>query len=169
MTGVQTLSLPLVAIFPDFPWEDDLCSSEFSWGTSGFSIQYAQNQARWRAGAQHMRAGWPGQDVHLVQCPDPACPCTCLLLCVQGLGWACAYVQVLCLNTQSGIELKVIYFFFFPTPTACRSSRPRMEPTPQQQPKSQQWQFWVLNLLSHQGTLWPAFFTQLTMNVSSCK
>ena len=33
-----------------------------------------------------------------------------------------------------------------------------IEPSPQQSPEPQQWQYWILNLLSHKGTLESPFF-----------
>ena len=42
--------------------------------------------------------------------------------------------------------------FFVAMPMTCRSTEPGIEPGPQQGHKPQQWQCWILNLLSHQGT-----------------
>ena len=44
------------------------------------------------------------------------------------------------------------FFFFLAEPMACGSSKPGIEPTPQQQPKLLHWKSWILNWLSHQGT-----------------
>ena len=44
------------------------------------------------------------------------------------------------------------FFFFFPHLQHVESSRLGIEAAPQQQPKPQQWQHWILNPPSHQGT-----------------
>ena len=49
-------------------------------------------------------------------------------------------------------ELAFLVFFFLAEPMACGSSKPGIEPTPQQQPKLLHWKYWILNWLSHQGT-----------------
>ena len=43
--------------------------------------------------------------------------------------------------------------------------RPRMKPSPQQWPKSLQWQHHILNLLLHKGTLVHYFLTVLTSTI----
>ena len=44
------------------------------------------------------------------------------------------------------------FFFFWPCPQHTEVPRSGAELLPQQGPKSQQWQCWILNPLSHQGT-----------------
>ena len=52
----------------------------------------------------------------------------------------------------------ILEFFFFGGGDLCpwhvEVPRPGIKPTSQQWPKSQQWQHWILNSLSHQGTPW---------------
>ena len=42
--------------------------------------------------------------------------------------------------------------FFWPHPQHAEVPRPGIEPTPQRWPEPQQWQHWIINLLSNQGT-----------------
>ena len=57
-----------------------------------------------------------------------------------------------------GNFIVVSFMLFWPCPQLVAFPKPGIEPLPQQQPKPQQGQCWVLHSLSHQGT--PEFYTR---------
>ena len=57
------------------------------------------------------------------------------------------------LPTSKTIVWKYCLLFFWPRPWHTEVPGPGIEPAPWQRPKPLQWQRWILNLLSHMGTL----------------